>query len=167
MNHKKSNIVLIGMPGAGKSTIGVLLAKALGYGFCDTDIVIQNREAHTLQTIINEKGISCFLQREMEIILTLQLERHVIATGGSVVYYDSTMDHLKKDGMIVYLEVPYEELEKRITNIDTRGVAMGKRETLRDIYFERLPLYTKHAEYSIQCKNKHIEDIIRELIITI
>ena len=164
MKNNKSNIVLIGMPGAGKSTIGVLLAKAMGFSFCDTDLVIQKEEGRTLQVIIDEHGISYFLEREKEIIHSLCLTKHIIATGGSVVYYDSTLDHLKKSGVIVYLNVPFDELERRITNIDTRGVAMGKHESLQDIYFERLPLYTKHAEHNIQCKGKHMEEIVKELV---
>ncbi|MBN2443347.1 MAG: shikimate kinase [Spirochaetales bacterium] len=163
MEDRKTNIVLTGMPGAGKSTLGVLLAKVLGFSFCDTDLIIQQREKSRLQSIIDTHGITYFLEKEKEIILSLDLQHHVIAPGGSVVYHEESMNHLKKTGHIIYLEVPPSELIKRITNITTRGIAMAKNQTFEDIYTERLPLYTLYAEKTILCKNKHIEEIIEEI----
>ena len=160
----EKNIVLIGMPGAGKSTAGVILAKALGFSFCDTDLVIQMREAQTLQQIINNKGISCFLQIEKEIIRSLDLTHHVIATGGSVIYYRESMDHLRKGGYIIYLDVDYHVLKKRITNMTTRGIAMDMKKTFRDVYSERVPLYKKYAQVTIECGKKHVEQIVEQII---
>lgn len=164
MNANKSNIVLTGMPGAGKSTVGVLLAKALGFSFCDTDLIIQKHEGATLQSMINDKGISYFLKKEKDIILALDVRQHVIATGGSVIYYGISMKHLGNTGLIIYLEVPYRELKKRLTNMTTRGIAMEKTRSFRDVYNERLLFYRKYAEVTISCKKKHIEEIVEEII---
>lgn len=154
------NIILIGMPGSGKSTIGVLLAKSLGMKFVDTDLVIQEREDSLLQEIIEEKGMEAFLQVEEEAILSISGEQMVIATGGSAVYSEKAMEHLNKLGIIVYLNQHYKVLEKRIRNIKTRGIAMGKNKTLKDVYWERRPLYEKYAEFTVNGRNKSVEKIV-------
>jgi shikimate kinase len=162
---KKTNIVLTGMPGAGKSTIGVIAAKALGFSFCDTDLLLQKQEGGSLQSMIDTQGITRFLEKEKQVVLSLSLAYHVIATGGSVVYHHESMDHLKTGGIVVYLDVPYRELKKRITNMKTRGIAMEQNRSFRDIYDQRLPLYRKSADVTVFCKRKHIEDIVREIVL--
>ena len=135
------NIVLIGMPGAGKSTVGVLLAKTLGYAFLDTDLVIQEREGKLLQALVDELGVEAFLEREADAICSVDCVNTVIAPGGSAVCRDRAMEHLKSLGRIVYLHLPLEELEHRLHNISTRGIAMAPGETLAHIYDLRAPLY--------------------------
>ena len=132
------NIVLIGMPASGKSTVGVILAKTLGIGFVDTDLVIQQRENALLQDIINEKGLQCFLDKERDAILSLECENCVVATGGSVVFRDEAMQKLKRNSVIVFIDVPLKNVKARLKNIKTRGVAAPKNQTiffLRDFLF--------------------------------
>ena len=157
------NIVLIGMPGAGKSTVGVLLAKTLNKPFIDTDLLIQQKEKDFLQNIIRKKGIDGFLSIEESVILGTNFENHVIATGGSVVYSEKSMEHLKKNGLAIYLNLKFETLEKRIKNIKSRGIAMGKNQDLKDLYTARIPLYEKYSDFTINCNNKGMEDIITEI----
>ncbi len=159
------NIVLIGMPGAGKSTLGVLLAKALGRPFVDTDLLIQHREGKLLQSIIDQEGIKYFLKLEEDVITELELKNYVIATGGSVVYSQKTMDCLKKNGVVLYLSLPFEELRERIQNIKTRGVAMEKGQSLKALYMERGPLYEQYAEVTIDCFGLTMEQVV-ELMVT-
>ena len=142
----RSNIVLIGMPGSGKSTCGVVAAKMLLKNFFDTDLLIQNIEGKSLQNIIDTKGNTYFTQAEENAILDLDIQGTVIATGGSVIYSDKAMQHLKKLGKIIYLYLDYEQMCSRISNLSTRGVVMKKGETLLDMYNERLPLYDKWAD---------------------
>lgn len=158
------NIVLIGMPGAGKSTIGVLLAKALNMFFIDTDLFIQKKENKRLQEIIKEKGIHKFLTIEEDIVLGLNTIGSVIATGGSVILSKKAMNHLKSEGLIIYLKLPYKEIEKRIYNITTRGIAMDKDKTLSEVYDERVPLYEKYADKTVLCFGKSIEETVRDII---
>jgi len=158
------NIVLIGMPSAGKSTIGVILAKTLGMRFIDTDLVIQENEGQLLQDIISTYGISGFLEIEEDSVLSLKYKTTVIATGGSVVYSKKAMMHLKQDGIVVYLKLGYEEIVKRIENILTRGVIMDKGQSLLDMYNQRIPLYERYSDIIIDCSNKNIEDIIHSII---
>lgn len=158
------NIVLIGMAGSGKSTLGVLLAKALGMPFVDTDLVLQERESNLLQNIINQYGIEAFLRKEEEALLALDVCATVIATGGSAVYSRKGMQYLKENGTIVYLEVNYEEIEKRIRNIKTRGIAIEKGKTLRDIYDERIPLYEKYADIIVNSHEKDFEESLEEIL---
>lgn len=162
MNCK--NIILIGMPGAGKSTVGVILAKTARMLFIDTDLVIQEKENMTLQEIINMHGPDKFLEVEEEAILGLKAGGSVIATGGSVVYSKAAMEHLKKSGTAVYLMLPFEEIEERINNITTRGIAMGPGESLRDIYERRVPLYEEYADITVDCSNKNLERVVEEII---
>jgi shikimate kinase len=143
------NIVLIGMPGVGKSTIGVLLAKHLGYSFLDTDILIQAAEGKTLQQLIQKRGISGFCVLEEEYILSVAVDSHVIATGGSVVYGNEAMKHLKANAMVIHLNLSLERLKKRLDDLDARGVAIAPGRDLADLYAERHPLYLKYADQTV------------------
>lgn len=160
----KSNIVLIGMPGAGKSTVGVLLAKALGRYFLDTDVYIQALEGTDLQQIIDEKGLAEFCRMEEEHIICIDLRNAVIATGGSAVYSEKAMRYLAEHGTTVHLDLPFDEIERRVTNLYTRGVVMEKGETLRGLYDKRQPLYKEFAEITIQCSGKRHEEIVEEIV---
>lgn len=148
-----SNIILIGMPGCGKSTMGVLLAKIAGYGFIDSDLLIQQREGRKLYRIIEEDGLEYFKRIENEVNSSIVADRTVIATGGSVVYGDEAMAHLKELGTVVYLKVSAEELERRIHNMANRGIVMKPGETIKDLYAERTGLYEKYADMTVDCGN--------------
>lgn len=154
------NIVLIGMPGAGKSTIGVVLAKILGMDFVDTDLIIQKIEKTTLQNIIDEKGVDEFRNIENRVLSEVQLKNSVIATGGSAVYGKEAMENLQKDSLIVYLKLSGKSLEERLSNLKTRGVAMKKGQTIADLYEERRPLYEKYANITIDCENMILEQSV-------
>ena len=143
------NVTLIGMPGSGKSTVGVLLAKALGYGFLDTDLVIQQQEGALLQEILDEKGVPYFLDAEERAVRSVECDRHVIAPGGSVVCREGAILHLKAMGPVIYLRVPLEELKTRIHNMDSRGIALEPGQTLEDILTIRAPLYEQYADYVV------------------
>jgi len=158
------NIILTGMSGAGKSTLGVLLAKALGMDFIDTDIVIQQRVGRTLQSIINSDGIERFMETEESVVSSLALNNCVTATGGSVIYSDKAMTALKRGGIVVCLYVDFDELEARLTNITTRGIVMRTGSKLEDVYKERLPLYQKYADMTIDCTGRDIESCVGELV---
>ena len=167
--NNKTNVVLIGMPSCGKSVTGVVLAKILNKKFVDGDLLIQERAGNGLQAIINEDGIDAFKKLEEEVLGSIDVTNAVIATGGSAVYYDSAMQHLKKDGIILYIDVPIEDIKKRLRNIKTRGVAMGKGQTLDDLYALRKPLYEKYAEVTVKSSNKQsmedtVEDILNKLL---
>ena len=140
------NITLIGMPGSGKSTVGVLLAKALGYDFLDVDLVIQNREQALLQDILDRRGLDAFLQAEEDAVCSVRCSRTVIAPGGSAVCRERAALHLKALGPVVYLRVPLEELSGRIRNLSTRGIAMKPGQTLADVMAYRAPLYERYAD---------------------
>ena len=158
------NIVLIGMSGAGKSTLGVLLAKTLGMFFVDTDIVIQQAQGRLLQEIIDTDGIYQFIKIEEKIITGLQLKNSVVATGGSVVYSDSAMNYLKENGQVIYLHVPYEEIEKRLNHISDRGIVIKDGKSLKGVYDERIPLYQKYSDKTVDCTNKDTEQCVREIL---
>ncbi|HPS54236.1 MAG TPA: shikimate kinase [Sedimentisphaerales bacterium] len=160
----KSNIILIGMPGVGKSTVGVLLAKALGRNFIDTDVYIQAIENRTLQSILDEKGKEDFCKIEQEQIICIDVKNAVIATGGSVVYSQKAMDHLSIDGIIIHLDLDYKSIEKRITNLSTRGVVKEKHQTIKDLYETRQPIYLKYAQITINCTDKNQDQIVTEII---
>ena len=157
------NIVLIGMPGCGKSTVGVLLAKALGMAFVDTDVVFQAKEGRKLQRIIEEIGIDAFLAREEEAILSLSCDKTVIATGGSVVYGRRAMKRLHEDGVVVYIRLPYEEIAHRLSNLATRGVTLREGQTLFDLYEERIPLYEKEADVVLDAAGLQIEQTVEAI----
>lgn len=156
-----NNIVLIGMPGAGKSTVGVVLAKRLGYHFMDSDLLIQEREGRLLHEIIEQEGDEGFLAIENDVNRSLQLERTVIATGGSAVYGKEAMEHLGKIGTIVYLKISYEELQRRLGNLKDRGVVLREGQDLRGLYDERTPLYERYADMVIEQDGKTIEETSR------
>lgn len=160
-----SNIVLIGMPGSGKSTCGVLAAKALLKNFFDTDLLLQNLEGKRLQSIINENGIEYFNEAEEKAILSLDIRGTVIATGGSVVYSEKAMAHLRSLGKIIYLRLGYEEMEKRIKNITTRGIVLKDGETLLDMYNERAPLYERYADEILNCDGMTVEETVESIVL--
>lgn len=160
----KSNIVLIGMPGVGKSTIGVILAKIIGYHFLDSDLVIQDREQRRLHQIIAEEGTEGFLKIENDVNASLDVERTIIATGGSVIYGEGAMDHLKTIGEIVYLKADYPTIERRLGNLEKRGVALKPGQTLKDLYDERCVLYEKHADVVVDEKGLGTEETIGEVL---
>ncbi len=158
------NIILIGMPASGKSTAGVLLAKAIGYGFIDTDLLIQNRERALLCDIIREKGSEEFLRIEEEVNAELWAEHCVISTGGSVIYGEKAMAHLKELGVVVYLKLGEPALEKRLKNIFRRGVVMRTPgETVAQLYAERVPLYEKYADITVDCENHTVEETVQAI----
>ncbi len=145
----KDNIILIGMPGCGKSTIGVLLAKNLAYGFLDSDLVIQEQSGRKLQEMIDEMGPEAFSAFEDAVNATLIPHNTVIATGGSAVYGTRAMEHFKQIGTVVYLKASYETIEKRIRNFATRGIVIPEGQTFRDVYNERTALYEKYADITV------------------
>lgn len=158
------NIVLIGMPGAGKSTIGVILAKALLYAFTDTDLIIQSKYGMSLSEIINKDGTEAFLKIENDVIAGCTFSNCVVATGGSAVYGEDAMKKLRENGTVVYLKLPVSELEKRLSNIHTRGVAMKKGETIADLYEKRRPLYEKYADITLDCYGLTAEECVEKII---
>ena len=145
------NITLIGMPGSGKSTAGVLLAKLLGYQFLDVDLLIQQREGQMLQEILDARGTQGFLDLEAEAVRSLVCTRHVIAPGGSAVCREAAARHLQALGPLVYLRVPLEELERRVKNLSTRGIALEPGQTLADVLAYRAPLYERYASLTVDC----------------
>lgn len=164
--HKiMKNISLIGMPGSGKSTVGVLLAKALGYDFVDTDLIVQRREGKLLQELVDTLGVEAFLDVEQAAILSLDVEAAVISPGGSVVCRAAMVEKLKTLGPLVYLEVPLEELKARITDLSTRGIAMEVGETLSDVMDKRAPLYAQYADIRIPVKSGQTPQALADLIL--
>ena len=158
-----NNIILIGMPGAGKSTIGVLLAKTMLLSFVDTDLIIQNKYKSALCDIIESEGTDGFLKIENDVICGCDFENSVVATGGSAVYGKEAMEKLSQNGIIVYLSIPVEELERRIKNIHTRGVAMKKGTTLYDLFEERRPLYEGYADITVECIGLTAEECVERI----
>jgi shikimate kinase len=157
---ENNNIILIGMPGVGKSTIGVILAKVLGYQFIDADLLIQKEEGQLLKDIIHEKGTDGFIQVENRVNSQIQTERSVIATGGSVIYGKEAMEHLKSIGVVVYLKQNLWHLEKRLRNIKGRGVVLKPGQTLADLYNERTVLYEKYADIIVDEHGLDIEETL-------
>lgn len=159
----KNNIVLIGMPGVGKSTIGVILAKVLGYQFIDSDLLIQKRENRLLREIIADEGIERFIAIENQVNASIETERSIIATGGSVVYGRQAMEHLSRIGVIVYLQLSYQPLSARLDNIKGRGVVLKEGQNLQTLYEERIPLYERYADIIINEENLSVEDTLTTL----
>lgn len=157
------NIVLIGMPGVGKSTVGVVLAKRIGYRFIDSDLVIQEKKGMLLHQIIEEKGTEGFLQTENDINAALRAEQSVIATGGSVIYGEGAMKHLKEIGIVVYLKLSCASIAGRLGDLNERGVAFKAGQTLSGLYEERIPYYERYADITIDCEDKMIKDIAAEI----
>lgn len=161
----KDNIVLIGMPGSGKSTVGVLLAKTLGYQFVDTDLIISRQQKDTLQKIIDNRGLEEFLNCEEQAGLSVDTDKTVIATGGSMVLKEKAMAHLKAIGTVVFIDVSLPELKSRLHNIKTRGIAARPGETLEQIYKDRIPFYERYADISLKVSNHmQLEEVVEQLI---
>lgn len=160
----KDNIVLIGMPGVGKSTVGVILAKMIGYQFIDADLLIQKQEGKLLHEIIAEKGTDGFIEIEERVNASIEASHTIIATGGSVVYGKKAMEHLSRIGTVVYLKVPYDTLEKRLEDIKGRGVVLKEGQTLRTLYDERTLLYEKYADIEISEDDLNVEQTVEKLL---
>lgn len=157
------NVILIGMPGAGKSTAGVILAKVLGYNFVDTDLLIQEKENRLLKDIIAEEGLEEFLAIENEVNQTINTKKSVIATGGSVVYGKEAMKHLREIGTVVYIQLGYETLNSRLDNIEQRGVVLKKGQDLNMLYKERCPLYEKNAHVTVNAEGMDVEQLVTHI----
>lgn len=161
--YNRNVIVLIGMPGAGKSTVGVVLAKRLGYRFTDSDLVIQEKYGKLLHELIEEKGVEGFWQLENDVNVSLGEAGCVIATGGSAVYGTEAMEKLREKGTMVYLKLSCEELKLRLGDLNERGVTLRPGQTLEDLYEERHPLYEKYAHLTVECEGKMLREIVAEI----
>ena len=157
------NIVLIGMPGCGKSTVGVVLAKALGMDFIDSDLLIQRSRNMRLHQIIEQVGDEGFRAIENEVNAAIDVDNCIIATGGSVVYGAEAMEHLRSIGTVVYLHLEYEQVEERLGDLHARGVSMKPGQTLRDLYNERTPLYERYAHVTIPCDGLRLREVVAEI----
>ncbi len=159
------NIILIGMPGCGKSTLGVVLARKLGYGYLDTDSFISQREKSTLQDIIDKRGLNYFLDIESSVGSEIVCDRVIIATGGSMIMSEKAMDNLKLLGKVIYINVPIDELKRRLGNFSDRGIAMKNGETLEDILKKRTPYYNKYADLVVDYKDGNsLEETVNDII---
>ena len=158
------NLVLIGMPGCGKSTCGVLAAKALCKEFVDTDLVIQQKEKMPLQQIINRKGNVYFAAAEEGAICSLEARNAVISTGGSVVYSPKAMAHLKKNGLVIYLRISFSTMIKRISDMSSRGILLRAGESIDSMFDERQALYERYADHILDCDDKEIESVVSEIV---
>jgi shikimate kinase len=164
---KKDNLILVGMPASGKSTVGVILAKVIGYDFIDSDLLIQRREGMRLPEIIEQKGIEGFIAIENEVNASIDASRSVIATGGSAIYGEEAMQHLREIGAVIYLQVDYEVIRKRLRNIRRRGVVLREGQTLQELYDERCALYEKYADLIVREGNGEIEAVVARIIRTL
>ena len=162
-----NNVILIGMPAVGKSTVGVVVAKRLGYKFVDTDILIQEEEGRLLREIIEEKGIHGFLEIEDRVNAGVYVKNTVISPGGSVVYCKNAMEHYKKIGTVVYLQVSFETINKRLKNAKGRGVVLKEGQTLKDLYDERVRLFEKYADVTVSEDGLNLEETIEEVLKTL
>ncbi len=167
MDLTDKNIALIGMPGVGKSTVGVLLAKALGRYFLDTDVFLQAAQGRSLQEIIDTDGLETFCKIEQEYACCIDLTHAVIATGGSVVYSEKAMGHLAAHGVIVHLDLPVVQIEQRLANLKTRGVVMEPGQTVHSLYDQRQGLYRRYAQITVDCIGKNHDEIVTELVETL
>lgn len=159
-----NNIILIGMPGSGKSTTGIVLAKKIGYSFIDSDLLIQEKEGKLLHEIIEEKGLDGFIEVENQVNANILTQNAVIATGGSAIYGKEAMRHLKSIGTVVYLSLSYHKLEKRLGDLNERGVAIKPGQTLKSLYKERTPLYEAYADKTIHCRSLPIRLIVKRIV---
>lgn len=159
-----NNVTLIGMPGVGKSTLGVVLAKVMEYQFLDADLLIQKEEKRRLSLIIQEEGIEGFKAIENRVNASIEAENTVISTGGSVVYCEEAMQHLKSIGKVVYLKLSLKELSKRLGNLKGRGVVLKDGQTLKDLYEERIPLYEKYADIVVDEEGKDLESSLQAVL---
>jgi shikimate kinase len=164
MANEKSNIVLIGMPGSGKSTIGIILAKMTAKNFVDTDVLIQLAEKRTLQDIVNTEGHMVLRSVEERVLLDVNCRDHVIATGGSAAYSAAAMNHLKKEGICIFLHADLPTLNRRIRNYETRGLAKRPDQSFQDLFDERLDLYSRYADITIASSTMNQEEVCAEII---
>lgn len=158
-NQTASNVVLIGMPGSGKSTVGVLLAKRLGLGFIDTDLLIQQEAGRTLQDIVDRDGYQALRNIEEEVLLQLNVSRQVISTGGSAVYSEPAMHHLKEGGVVVFLDIPMQVVLERIGDYSARGISRRPDQSLEELFAERFELYSRFADIAIDCVGRNQEEV--------
>ncbi len=161
--RKRHNIILIGMPAVGKSSIGVILAKEIGYQFLDSDLLIQKREGCLLKDILEHAGVEGFIRIENEVNCSIDEDRTVIATGGSAVYGQEAMEHFREIGTVIYLKTDFATLEKRLGDLRGRGVVLKEGQTLRDLYRERCPLYERYADITVEENEKSIEETLRSI----
>ena len=161
------NIVLIGMPGAGKSTVGVILAKVLGMNFIDSDLLIQEREGSLLKDIIKREGLERYIDIENQVNKDISVENTVIATGGSIVYCSEAMEHFRDMAKVVYIKLSYDTISKRLGNIRKRGVVLREGQTLLDLYRERIPLYEKYAHLTIDSEGLGMEELMERICIAV
>ena len=164
MSGARSNIILIGMPGSGKSTVGVILAKLMSLGFIDTDVLIQTREGRTLQDIVDKDGFMVLRRIEADVLLKLECRDHVIATGGSAVYSSDAMRHLKSNGIAVFLNVDLATLKSRVHDYDTRGLAKRPDQSVDDLFAERFALYRQYADITIDCVGLTHEEVCARIM---
>lgn len=157
------NITLIGMPGAGKSTVGVVLAKRMGMDFIDTDLIIQKEYNKTLSEIIDAKGIEGFKKVENDVISKLELDNTIIATGGSAVYGKEAMKHLRDISKVVYIQLSEENIEDRLGDLNERGVVLEDGETLQELYDERIPLYKKYAHIIVNADDMVLREVVKNI----
>jgi shikimate kinase len=164
MTNKKSNLVLIGMPGSGKSTVGVILAKMTARDFVDTDVLIQIFKNSRLHDIVDTGGHTALRAIEEQVILGLSVKNHVIATGGSAVYSDSAMNHLKSDGTVIFLDVDFDEISSRLGDFSSRGIAKRPDQSLGELFEERFKLYAKYADITITCGRINQDAVCRKVM---
>ncbi len=164
MNKSKSNIILIGMPGSGKSTVGVILAKMLAKKYLDSDILLQNLEKRTLQDIVDHDGHMVLREIEQRVLLGIKCQDHIVATGGSAAYSEPAMMHLKRNGIVVFLHADLSALKKRIHNYETRGLAKRPNQSFQDLFEERLALYEKYADITVESSNLTQEQVCDAII---
>jgi len=160
---KQKNLILIGMPGSGKSTVGVILAKALTMPYIDSDILIQLRENRSLQDIVDTDGYMVLRDIEEDVLLNIRCENHVIATGGSAAYSDKAMKHLKRNGIIIFLDASLETLNDRIHNYETRGLAKRPEQSFTDLFQERFELYTRYADISVDSNSRTQDQVCDDI----
>ncbi|MGV8075317.1 MAG: shikimate kinase [Syntrophobacteraceae bacterium] len=164
MTETHSNLVLIGMPGSGKSTVGVILAKKTSRGFVDTDVILQTSQNRSLQDIVDREGYAVLRKIEEEVLLGLSVQNHVIATGGSAVYSDRAMAYLKSGGRLIFLDVDLASLKSRIRDFSSRGIAKRPDQSFAELFDERFALYTKHADITIKCGGMTQEEVCERII---